>query len=461
MNDGAFGEIVYEYMPGADEHLTLCTGGFRGVQRGQEIAARWEDIAFVRRSHVRLIVLGMHRDNVRAEIHLPDGRAFIVDGHGEAATLAAQTIARLSGPVLAARMMAQLSAPGGVMFGTSLRASQEGLHFRRGSQWKTLRFDEIAGYKVYQGHLLIDENPLSPRLAQQLRLATLQNSDALLMLLSVMAPDKDLDLKPYPAAPSFFATTAATHDPRYLSMRARGIGCLAFVGLGVVAGIVFLIVNGYYRSKDQAAMAAANARAAQYRAALDVKVKAFATAPVPTGTLREACAPKPYHTDDMLFVMAGADPAATGLTKEPMPWYADSGYDGFDIPRQKVEYPSKTTILVKALPGTALDDKTTPRARLHVQVFGDPAEAPVCEGIAEASWTLKSYGTNDDHTREEGLFSTVALALCSTTSSDGPCKRARSPLYPKEVKEGPPPAPSSSASASAGPNKGKAPPKKK
>lgn len=460
MSDGAFGEMVFQYSPAPDRQLTLFQGGFRGFQSGQEIAGRWEDVAFVKRSHVRVIVLGMERDNIRAEIHLHDGRMYLLAGTDEGASLAARYIATLSGPVLAGRMMAQLQAPGGVMFGLNLRATPEGLHFRKGSGWKTLRFDSIAGYKVFQGHVLIDENPTSPRLAQQIRLAALQNPDAFLMLMSVMAPDKDLDEKPYPFDVSFFATSAATHDPRYLSMRARGIGCLAFLGVGVLAGIVALIVNAYYMRQSEQAAEEFRARREAFKAGVDSASKAFATAPVPTGTLREACAGKGVSTSSMLAVVTGAEAGAQGLMKEPMPWFSRSGYDGFDIPRQTIDYPESTILLVKILDDTALADKDRPRARLHVRVVGDPAQPPVCEGVAEAHWKIDSLSFYNDLERREPLLATAVMGLCEATSSDGVCRRTKSPLYVKAITEGAAPAPSGSASASAAP-KGKAPPKRK
>ncbi len=456
--DSLLGEVVFEYSPAPDRRLALFQGGFRGLQNGQEIVARWEDIAFIKRSHVRVLIVGIARDTVRAQIQLTDGRMYVLEGHDEGAILASRHLAALSAPVLTARMMAQLQAPGGATFGANVRATPGGLHFRKGSKWRTLRFDSIAGYKVFQGHCLIDDNPTSPRLAEQIALASLQNPDAFLLLLSVMAPDKDLDEKPYPFSVGFFATSAATHDPRYLSMRARGIGCLALVGAGALAGLVVLIVNAYYSRQYQQAAEDYQARLKKYQTALDSRVKDLAQAPAPTASLRDACAGKGVKTTSLTAVVTGAEAGATGLLKEPMPWYSQDGFDGFELPRQRLEYTKDVTLLVRILTGTALGDKASPRARLHVQVYRDPAEAPVCEGLAEGRWRVDSFSLMDEQERREGLLTTVVMGLCAPTSSDPVCGRMKKPLYVKDLAEGPPPAPSASATAAP---KGKAPPKKR
>lgn len=456
--DSLLGEMVFEYSPAPDRRLALFRGGFRGLQNGQEIVARWEDVAFIKRSHVRVIIVGIERDTVRAQVQLMDGRTYVLEGHDDGAILASRHLAALSAPVLTARMMAQLQAPGGAAFGANVRATPEGLHFRKGSKWRTLRFDAIAGYKVFQGSCLIDENPTSPRLAEQIALASLQNPDAFVLLLSVMAPDKDLDEKPYPFSVGFFATSAATHDPRYLSMRARGIGCLALVGVGALAGLVALIVNGYYSRQYQQASEDYKARLQKYQTALDSRVKDFAQAPAPTASLRDACAGKGVKTSSVMAVVTGAEAGATGLLKEPMPWYSQDSFDGFELPRQRIEYPKDVTLLVRVLAGTALDDRASPRARLHVQVFRDPAEAPVCEGLAEGRWRIESFSLMDEQARREGLLTTVVMGLCAPTSDDPVCRHMKKPLYVKDLAEGPPPAPSASATAAP---KGKAPPKKR
>lgn len=139
-------------------------------------------------------------------------------------------------------------------------------------------------------------------------------------------------------------------------------------------------------------------------------------------------------------------------------WYSESGSDGFGIPRQRIEFPQDVTLLVKILNGTALGDKSSPRARLHVQVYRDPAEPPVCEGIAEGRWRVESYSSMDEYERQEGLLTTTVMGLCAPTSNDPVCQDIKKPLHIKDPAEGPPPAPSASATAS---SKAKAPPKKR
>lgn len=457
MVDEALGNLVHEYANDS-VRLSLFEGGFRGVARGQEIAARWEEVAFVKRLHQRATVAVVTIVSVRAEIHLVDGRIFLLEGSDERAALAAQYIGSLSNPHIARRMMTELGAPGGVSFSGDVRATAAGgIEVLRRGKWRSLPFDRIAGYKVTQGFCLIDENPPSPRLFDQISLPRLRNPDAFMTLLDIMAPGKDLAEKPYPFTPGFFDTTAATHDPRYLSMRARGLGCLGVVGVLLVGGLIALVGTSIYmRAEDDqrsAAIAERDRELEAYTQALGTRIREMAAATPPTATLREACAGKGVDPKSVVIVLGSADSGVTGLGKEPMPWYSMSESYGFGYEKQKVESVVPVALVARVLPGTSMNADKTSVARAHVQVYRDPKSPPVCEGIAEGQWVVTvSVGSLKPKAHLDGLLTSLVSGICEKGSDAGPCKKITSGDI--HFTEGPLPAPSSSSSA--GP-KGKAP----
>ena len=460
MVDEALGNLVHEYASDSIR-LSLFEGGFRGVSRGQEIAARWEDVSFVKRFHQRATVAIVTIVSVRAEIHLVDGRVFVLEGNDERAALAAQYVGSLSSPHIARRMMVQLGAPGGVSFSADVRATAAGgVEVLRRGKWRSLPFDRIAGYKVTQGFCLIDENPASPRLFDQISLARLRNPDAFMTLLDIMAPGKDLDENPYPRTPGFFETTAATHDPRYLSMRARALGCLVVFGVLAAGGLVALVVVGIYmRAEDEqrsAAVAEMNREIETYGQALEQRVRAIAAATPPAATLREACAGKGADLKKVVVVLAAAEAGVTGLGKEPMPWYSMSDTYGFGYEKRGVDSVYPTALVARLLSGTAMSLDGTSVVKAHVQVYRDPGSPPLCEGIAEGRWVVTvSVGSLKEKAHLDGLLTSIVSGVCDKGSDAGACKQlARSGDI--HFTEGPPPAPSGSGAA--GP-KGKAPKK--
>ncbi len=460
MNTATFGKLVYECEAKSGE-IELFEEGFRGVTRGQEMSARWEDVAAVRRFHQKATVAMIEIVTVRAEIHLLDGRIFHLEGNDDQTALAARYVGSLTNPHIARRMMEQLSSPAGVSFSHDIRATRAGLQVAKRGKWKNLPFENIAGYKVTQGFCLIDENPAAPRLAEQVFLGRLQNPDVFMTLLEVMAPGKDLAEKPYPFTPGLFDVTAANHDPRYLSMRARGLGCLIAIGVVLVGGIFALIgIQTYMHFDDKErreAVAVLNQEFEKHQQDLGKRVTEIANAPPPSVSLREACRGKTVDLTRVTIAMAGVESGVTGAGKEPTPWYTVSDTYGFGNEKPEVESKTPTQFVTRLLQGTTLDPQANSVVRAHVQVFQKPGEPMVCEGLAEGSFRVtESIGSLKERAHRSGLYTAIVAGMCPSDAEVRICKglKERGDIY---FVEGPLPAPSSSVSTKP---KGKAPLKK-
>jgi hypothetical protein len=400
------GALIARATGEAGAELSVYEDGFAAHRGGDLVmSGRWAELLWFKRGLTRLNIYGVTRDYARLELATARG-TFVLDGRGgeaDAAHLAQLAFAERATPVLLERARADLAAQGYAEFG-GLRITRAGVGYRKGGVWREAK---VAGWKITQGTLLIDENDDKPKLVVQIGLTKLPSSDVVLTLLEEVAPGKNLAAHPYKVSGSAWRPSAATHDPRYVATRTRLIGLVvvpgAILGLVIVGAIILRIASlaemaGHQRQQNTFSDDAAK------------KLATFANAPVPSTSL-SACEGKAGDIDQVVFAFIGD--ADSGL--KPNPAYArTAGAAGWNsileerVPYLFVQHPH--LLMVRLLPGSHVSNKERSVVRAHARVL-DEKGATLCEGVAEGWYTPGSMNMTT-MTVGDGLSKLVMGPLC-------------------------------------------------
>lgn len=422
----ALGKVVHEYASG-DDRLTLCKRGFRATGAAP-IEARWEDVAYMLHFARRTIVNGFARDLARLELGLASGACYVLQNRDLNLLGTSNLAAELVLPYLLQRMEHDFSHGTGAVISPRISVSPQGFHLREGARWALIPAERIAGYRIVEEHLLLDEDPSKPRLRVKEHVRHLVNAVALEQLLERIAPGRNLAKVGYRVRVPFWARSAATHDPNSMVDPRVVLGVL---GVILLVGVVFVV---YLRL---ATPSADRAGSGAFRSAL----AEIAPLPTPAAPLREACAGKSIAPEKMVLGFVG--PGSTehdfhiahgiGWSRTPgtvfRPWMG------------KMDW----VAAVKLLDGTTLDEMGTSHARAHVRITELGTGKLVCEGTSEGHWKTRS-GESPDWGKTYGLARLAVAGLCAGEASGG-C--ADSLLYIEYGEGAPPAAPSATAGASA------------
>jgi hypothetical protein len=430
------GEVVLQHESSGllvgRQAVQICRNGFVGQSGGltgaavagrvASVTATWWEVVSVKRiDRTDRINGATTSDAVWIHVGLTGGRTFVFCGKRDApgAVHAAHALFTTAKAFADRHIFAELDAGRPVYFGRDVRASWVGIEVKRGSAWSMLRREEIAGYRVYQATLMIDQDHARPRLFAQLFLGKLDNGETLIELLGRIAPDKDLDRFPYRVPGSVWRTSAVTHDPRYVSTRTRMmfmVAPLALLAAMLVLSIPLRIVGSMrQRAQDEAAAAG--------RAGVARQLAAMADAPVPQRSVGEACAGSTASTIDRVYVVAAPDveglpPGATpfrmtlGANAALVPDWSDSDFG------VKIEH----VVLARVLPGSRIVKDGMSEARMHVRRIEQSSGRVVCEGVAEGHWRLA--GTGDpkpdelDRGVQRGLARLSVAGFCADAITD-------------------------------------------
>jgi hypothetical protein len=324
-------------------------------------------------------------------------------------------------------MLARLQAGGAVeLLGDGmplLRVSGRGIELLREGRWALLSTERIAGYRVRNGHLMIDEDPQRPTLWMSEPLGRIDNSDAFVALLDRLAPGKDLDAHPYPFRVS--GLSAATHEPGgMVSAKRRVRVTLLLVGAAVPL-LALLVLAVFLRDRSHQTEVLPETPSQRAHRSLDAREEALAKASVPTIGLGDACRGKPINLLNSSVELVRPDEGSLGSVA--MPAFVRTDRDGWGSALHHrydwMEYAGGNHLLARPLEGTTIQAGQASKARLHVQVYDGTGETLVCEGVVEQSWGAKDLdGRALDDAALDGLVSTVLSGLCSDYAA-GPCAR--------------------------------------
>lgn len=246
-------------------------------------------------------------------VTLASGESFQARTRDKAAFAVAQVALAAAAPSITKRVLERIDSGETVGFGeVSLRRD------RLVVRGRAYPVSVLAGHRTAHGFWMFDVEPTLPRLAAAVSLDRLPNHFALRAALERLRPGFEYP-QSGPDRGSLMRPSASSHDPRYLSGRARvlllggAVGAALLVGLGVLGG--FELSRRAELQRIEAARAATQARLAQLLAA-------GRAASIPETPF--ACAALPKDADDA--VMLVETPAGVEHPFQGLPYVY--GYDG-------------------------------------------------------------------------------------------------------------------------------------
>lgn len=413
MTNHPFGELLAEAAGRDGARVRIFAGGFEGTSRFGEISARWEDVAYVNRAHQRVDAVVFQKQYSHVELGTASGARFVLDGDDGNAALGARLLAERALPHVEQRLFHQIQQGPGAAFGPDARLTANGVEVQKGGRFIALPYPRLAGWKVTQGFCLIDEDPARPTLVAQLSLARMTNPDTFLALLDRFAPGKDLDNHPYRVPGSAWRTSAATHDPRYVSTRTR---LMAFVGVpGAILGLFMFFVVTTRVVSCIGGMAGSRWSAEEksaFEAVVKAQIAAVEAAPPPAKPLSEAC--ETWNPTSALMAFTAPAAGVTGLPPGVVPAYVLPRFAGWDWAGKELPIPDTKEpklIVVRLLSGTRVEASGAADVRQHVRVVNGKSGVVVCEGVVEGRWEAAAGKTAEESTRY-GLVKLALLKMC-------------------------------------------------
>jgi hypothetical protein len=272
----------------------------------------------------------------------------------------------------------------------------------------------------------------------------MRNPDAFLALLDAVAPGKDLFANPYRVPGSTWRTSAATHDPRFVSTRTRMI---AFVGVPaalLALGAILLVVNSFYMSAQLAADKRQSADELEaFQAMIKGQIAAIESAPVPTKSVHDAC--PTFNPTGAAIVFTAEKTGVVGLAADFSPSHATTWSTTSLLQKGLPTSPEKGPrhIVVRVLSGTKIAENGEGFAREHVRVFSAGSNEVVCDGLVEGSWTSSEPGAVS---AERAMVKLALMDVCGREKA-GSCDvlHAKDGVHVRQEQ------PAASASASAAP----------
>lgn len=363
------------------------------------------------------------------QLFLSDGKAYsLVTSDAREGELLSTILATAS-PILAKRDLATFSAGGELDLG-AVRINDRSLRVRKG-RWRSLGLDQVAGWVIRAGHLLIDRKRNKPRLWLELPVGQVGNLFSLEAILKQVYPAGDYadahnvtEARRKASSAPWIRPTAAVRRPGGLTRRGWFF-VLAFLPL--MFCLYALIALPWALQRD----AYASALDEQFEQVTAVGRRIFDGLPadVPAGTqaLDQACAGKlRYGSADTLAAYFGPldqglmaqfaeydrakphlrvvasnergylraqaverdvfdghdllDSWATMLSEFPGDW----GYRIQDYARYHVDLRQARYLMVAKVLGLETDRSHKPRwAKLYAQVVDLPGGQAVCQGQVE------------------------------------------------------------------------------
>lgn len=279
---GAIGYFGFKTFVGSSVKLMVFANGFRWEGK-TVLEGPWSAIKNVNFNQANVLVSGVAvSHNVSLAVTLESGERFDLMTREEQGRSAIFLFMEMSRPVVEAKLANQQASGGTLDFGDLSLDGEALTHKGRRYPWAT-----INGYMLDQGHLMVDENREAPRMAFKVNIARISNVTSLLERLDQYLPKGDYARFPLEQSKfSLLRTTAATHDPRYLT-RGQRLKVLALPLAVFPLGILYALISIPFAMQHQKAFNAFTADEKKFDDAVATKLKDMPAFEVP---LSEACA---------------------------------------------------------------------------------------------------------------------------------------------------------------------------
>ena len=280
---GGLGWLGFKTFVGARVKLVVLQGGFRWEGNGAQLEAPWSALQDVRFSQANVLVSGVPvSHNMSLAVQLVSGEKFELITRETMGRQAIGQFMERSRPYVEAKL-AEVQRSGGPLSFGDVTIDGEALVYRG----KRFPWGSLNGYRVDQGHLMVDVDRQAPRMAFKVPFHRISNLESMLERLAQHLPQGDYDQFPLDESKfSLLRTTAATHDPRYLS-RGQRLMVLASPLVVIPLFIVYALISVPFASKHQEAMNEFFAEEKKLDDAVSARLEAMTPVATP---LREACA---------------------------------------------------------------------------------------------------------------------------------------------------------------------------
>lgn len=338
-------------------------------------------------------------------VALEGGGSFRVQTRDKAARAVAELTIAYAAPRITARVLERLEAGATVQFGpVSVSKNHFGV---RGKLWP---LSELAGHRTAHGYWMVDVGPgQKPHLAAQVMLKDLPSHFALRAALARLVPDHEYPEKG-PDRGTLMRPSASSHDPRYLSGRARvllmggAIAAAALVGLGVWGGFEIS------RRAEQRRVENARAQTAAKVGALTVAGRAAAIPDAPI-----ACAELSKIADGVLFLVEV--PAGVEHPYRGAPYVLSSSglHELYPFDQSQLAVVARVQSFAKG--------------QGQHELMASAAVLDAATGRVECSGRI-SVGVSGAVDPPMLLAKGLAAAICSPTSAAPTCKRVMGEVRP-------------------------------
>lgn len=276
------GWFGFKTFVGARVKLTVFENGFRWEGK-TVLEGPWSAIKSVNFNQANVLVSGVQvSHNMSLGVTLESGERFDLMTREEQGRRAILHFMDASRPFVEQKLANQQLSGGPLDFGELSLDGEALTHKGRRYPWASLN-----GYRLDQGHLMVDVNPDAPRMAFKVNIARISNIQSLLERLEQYLPTGDYDRFPLEDSKfSLLRTTAATHDPRYLTRGQRLMVLAAPLAL-VPLFIVYALISIPFALDHQKAFNQFTAEETQFDEAVAAKLEDMPQFEVP---LAEACA---------------------------------------------------------------------------------------------------------------------------------------------------------------------------